>query len=62
MHLFGKTETTREAGACNWMSQILKGVKEGNLSSPRPESALISAKYAETRQIELFAVRLATVA
>ncbi|WP_256381692.1 hypothetical protein [Sporosarcina sp. HYO08] len=40
----------------------MKGVKEGNLSSPRPESALISAKYAETRQIELFAVRLATVA
>ncbi len=36
--------------------------QEGNLSSPRPESALISARYAEIRPIEPYAVRLATVA
>ena len=41
------------------MSQILKGVKEGSLSARRPESALISAKNAEIRQIEPFAVRFA---
>ena len=44
------------------MSQILKGVNEGSLSSRRPESALISAKNAEIRQIEPFAVRFATTA